>query len=118
MELNEFEFFRDATLQICSSLDVEKALFNCLQYLRSFIPASHVALSLFEPVSRNLATLLVIDHLGGKKSLPSVPLSRQSANDLKAVVATRKTLIIDRTEEYSVVKELVPYIDFSNHSAL
>ncbi|MGO9018830.1 MAG: hypothetical protein ACLQVJ_10825 [Syntrophobacteraceae bacterium] len=42
MELSEYEFFRDATLQICSSLDIEKALFNFLHYIRSFVPASHV----------------------------------------------------------------------------
>ncbi len=118
MELSEFEFFRDATLQICSSLDVEKALFNCLQYFRSFIPASHVALALFEPSSRNLTTMLVIDHLGGKKSLPPVPLSRESVKDLVSVVATGKILLIDRTEEYSVVKDLRPYIDLAHHSAL
>jgi len=49
MELSEYGFFRDATLQICSSLDIEKALFNFLHYIRSFIPASHMVLSLFEP---------------------------------------------------------------------
>ncbi len=42
MELSEYQFFPDATLRICSSLDIEKALFNFLHYIRSFVPASHV----------------------------------------------------------------------------
>jgi hypothetical protein len=34
MELDRNEFFRQATLRICSGLDVEKALFNFLQYMK------------------------------------------------------------------------------------
>ncbi|MGA2227326.1 MAG: hypothetical protein ABSH41_23065 [Syntrophobacteraceae bacterium] len=34
MEPDKNEFFRQATLRICSSLDVEKALFNFLQYMK------------------------------------------------------------------------------------
>ncbi|MDR3554245.1 MAG: sigma 54-interacting transcriptional regulator [Syntrophobacteraceae bacterium] len=118
MELSEFEFFRDATLQICSSLDIEKALFNYLQHVRSFIPASHVAMALFDPGSRNLVKMLVIDHLGAKTSLPPVPMSRESAANLASNAASGGISIIDKLEEYSVAKDLRPYVDFSNHSAM
>ncbi|MDR3555667.1 MAG: sigma 54-interacting transcriptional regulator [Syntrophobacteraceae bacterium] len=118
MELNEFEFFRDATLQICSSLDIEKALFNCLQYIRSFIPASHVALSLFEPGSGSVVKMLIIDHLGGRKSLPPIPLSRDSAHDLRAMVATGRISTIEKLEDYPAAGFLSPYVDLANHSAL
>ncbi len=62
--------------------------------------------------------MLLIDHLGGKKSLPPIPMSRESANDLRSVVATGKILTIGRLEDYSAAKFLSPYIDLANHSAL
>jgi hypothetical protein len=85
MKLDEYEFFRDATLQICSSLDIEKASLNYLQHMRSIVPASHVALAQFEASSRNLMTMFILDHLGEKKSLPPIPMSRESVNDIMLV---------------------------------
>ncbi|MEN6439013.1 MAG: sigma-54-dependent Fis family transcriptional regulator, partial [Syntrophobacter sp.] len=60
MKLDENEFFRQATLRICSSLDVEKAMLNCLSYIRAFVPVSELKLSLLEPragIYRNLASV-------------------------------------------------------------
>ena len=66
MKLDENEFFRQATLRICSSLDIEKALFNCLQYIRLFMPASMISLGLFEPSTGVLRNLAMVDHAGSK----------------------------------------------------
>ena len=44
------EFFKDATLRICSSLEIEKALWHCLLYLRGHMPASQMSLHLYDPV--------------------------------------------------------------------
>jgi transcriptional regulator with GAF, ATPase, and Fis domain len=118
MELSEFEFFRDATLQICSSLDIEKALLNCLQYIRTFIPVTHVALGLFDPVSHNLVKMLIIDHLGERKSLPPIPMSAESADTLISRATEGGIFTVDRMEDFSVAQDLRPYIDLSNHSAM
>ncbi|MCP4688876.1 MAG: AAA domain-containing protein [Desulfobacterales bacterium] len=58
MKVDENEFFRQATLRICGSLDIEKALLKCLRYITRFLPVADMHLSLFEPgvnVIRNLA---------------------------------------------------------------
>ena len=49
MELDTNEFFRQATLRICSSLDIDKALLSFLDYIRPFIPVSRVHISMFDP---------------------------------------------------------------------
>jgi transcriptional regulator with GAF, ATPase, and Fis domain len=49
MEVDEKVFFREATLRICSSLDVEAFLYESFVYLRKFIPADHVSLSHYYP---------------------------------------------------------------------
>lgn len=39
MKINENEFFREATLRICGSIEIEKALSNCFNYMKTFIKA-------------------------------------------------------------------------------
>ncbi|GAB6906487.1 Sigma54 specific transcriptional regulator, Fis family [Desulfosarcina cetonica] len=47
MRIDKKGFFRDATLKICGSLDIEKALWQCLLYIRDFLPASQMSLYIY-----------------------------------------------------------------------
>ena len=60
MEVNENEFFRQATLRISSSLDIETAMGRCMDYLKRYIPVSGMMFALYEPnlnVGRLLASI-------------------------------------------------------------
>ncbi|MBW1800751.1 MAG: sigma-54-dependent Fis family transcriptional regulator [Deltaproteobacteria bacterium] len=57
MVFDENEFFRQATLRICSNLDFEKAMQECLFYLRAFMPADMLHLTIYD---RGLAALKTI----------------------------------------------------------
>src|SRR5208283_3462179 len=118
MKLDENEFFRQATLRICSSLDIEKALLSCLQYIRLFMPASMMSLGLFEPSTGVLRYVAMVDHAGSKITLPPTQLSREAIKEIEADAGSRDVRVIDRGAKPSVVKILRPYIDLSNHSAL
>jgi len=47
MPVDEKEFFREATLRICGSLDVETFLYESFKYIRKFIPADTILLTHF-----------------------------------------------------------------------
>ncbi len=47
--VDENEFFREATLKICSSLEIEKALWKILIYLRQFISVDALFLNVYDP---------------------------------------------------------------------
>ncbi|SLM28540.1 Transcriptional regulator, NifA subfamily, Fis Family [Desulfamplus magnetovallimortis] len=47
ISLNENDFFREATLKICGSLEIEKALHQCLLYIRQFIPAGQMGFHVY-----------------------------------------------------------------------
>ncbi|MGA2028140.1 MAG: sigma 54-interacting transcriptional regulator, partial [Syntrophobacteraceae bacterium] len=117
MKLDENEFFRQATLRICSSLDIEKALFNCLQYIRLFMPASMMSLGLFEPSTGVVRNLAMVDIAGSKTTLPPTQLSREAIEEIEAHAGSR-VRIIDRGANPALAKVLRPYIDLSNHSVL
>ena len=52
--------FREATLRICSSLDVGVALRRCLKYLTRHIPARGMNLCLFQPSSGTLHSIAYV----------------------------------------------------------
>jgi len=49
MNVDENVFFREATLRICSSLDIVMALKRCFEYIRAFIPADGMTLHILHP---------------------------------------------------------------------
>ena len=118
MTLDENEFFRQATLRICSSLDIEKALSSCLQYIRLFMPASEMFLGLLEPGTGVLRSLGIVDYGGNKKSIPLTPLSREAIREIESDARSGDIKTIDWARYPSLTKALHPYIDLSNRSGL
>ena len=49
MSIDENEFFRQATLRIFSSLNMDTALAQCMGYLKAHIPLSGMGLGLYDP---------------------------------------------------------------------
>jgi len=118
MELDKNEFFREATLRICSSLDIEKALFNLLQYIRLFMPASKVCLGLYEPSTGILSSFVVVDLAGNRELFPPIQMSREAILEIESVLKEGDIRIIDGSAHYEVRKVLRPYIDLSNNCYL
>ena len=47
--IDKNSFFREVTLRLCSSLEIEKGLSACLEYIRNHMPADALSLQQFEP---------------------------------------------------------------------
>jgi len=63
--VDENDFFREATLRICGSLEIEKALWDCLIYIRDYIPADMIFMSVFDPGTNTGEILAKADLQGG-----------------------------------------------------
>ena len=118
MNLNENEFFRQATLRICSSLHIEKSLLNCLHYLRLFMPASKVSLGLLKQETGTMTNLVIVDHAGNTRFLPPIQLSRQVMQELEASAKVNDIRIEGPRKSDSVTQSFLPYIDLREHSVL
>lgn len=58
--MNDGEFFREATIRICGSLDAGKALLSCLQFIRDHIPADRLAFTVYDTDAGAFITLAVV----------------------------------------------------------
>lgn len=66
MTVKETVFFREVTLRICGSLEVERALWQSLLYIRDFIPADSMTLSTYDlerGISKTIAMATVKEGL-------------------------------------------------------
>ncbi|SDB60059.1 Transcriptional regulator containing GAF, AAA-type ATPase, and DNA-binding Fis domains [Desulfonatronum thiosulfatophilum] len=58
--MDENVFFREATLRICSSLNLQRAMERTLEYISGYIPADSLQIGLFDPDLRVLRSIVRI----------------------------------------------------------
>ena len=57
MHVDENEFFREATLRICGSLEIEKALHSCFLFLQKYIPLDRAYLQCGDSGKSSMRTI-------------------------------------------------------------
>jgi transcriptional regulator with GAF, ATPase, and Fis domain len=77
MNIDENDFFRSATMKICSSLDIEIAMWRTMQFLQDFIPADEMYLHLYEPGLGAMHTIAGATASSGRKMDRITPLPQQ-----------------------------------------
>jgi len=84
-KIDKNEFFREATLRICGTFEIEKALWNCFKYISKFIKVDKVCLHYFIPEKKYGIIFAMADHDGGQrvniKAVPLPDVSRKMNND-------------------------------------
>ncbi|MDD5243843.1 MAG: sigma 54-interacting transcriptional regulator [Syntrophorhabdaceae bacterium] len=74
MKIDENQFFREITLRICGSLDIEKALWNCYLYTTNIIPADELILTVYDPGAGTLDVVATANNKGGMNRADKVPM--------------------------------------------
>ncbi len=60
MKVNRNDFFRQATMRICGSLDIETAMRSCFKYIETVMPVTGMALHLLDNLLVNLQTIALV----------------------------------------------------------
>jgi transcriptional regulator with GAF, ATPase, and Fis domain len=74
MKVDEKEFFREITLRICGSLEIEKALWHCFLYVSKLMPADELILTVYDPFSGTLDVVATANENGGIAGTDKVPM--------------------------------------------
>jgi transcriptional regulator with GAF, ATPase, and Fis domain len=86
MSVDENVFFRETTLRICSSLDIETALKSCFEYIGRFIPVTRMSLHVLDD---ELNLLRFVASVGGdlpEGSEQVLPLPEKGRNERAALL--------------------------------
>jgi transcriptional regulator with GAF, ATPase, and Fis domain len=108
MVIDEKDFFRQATLRICSSLDIQTVMRRCLEYLVLIMPADWMRLNLYERGLGSLRTIAIATSFGDVKIDTISPLS-QEARDFLARPDIPDVRIVNRPDSDPVIKDIQKY---------
>jgi len=116
MSIDENDFFRKATMQICSSLDFEIAMWRCMQFLKDFIPADEMYLHLYDSGLRALRTIAGATASEGKKMDSITPLPKEVGTALEKHF--QSMYILNRPELEPGLQFMLQYYGRPDTSAL
>jgi transcriptional regulator with GAF, ATPase, and Fis domain len=117
MNVDENVFFREATLRICSSLDIETALKRCFEYLHAFIPATGMTLHILDPdlnLLKFVASVGVTQLKGIERVLPLPGKGRDKrASDLQAAfLKNEATVLMLHPDQEEGLPEILEQLGF------
>ncbi len=109
--LDENLFFREATLRLCSSLEIETALKRCYEYIRPFIPVKRMGLHLVD-LEEN--TLQFVAHVG--VDLPEnyehiVQLPEKGRRERAATLKGGDVLLINQPDPNLLPREVLERLE-------
>ena len=110
MDLDEKEFFRETTLRICGSLEIEKALWKCFIYIRDFIPADQAYLAYHDPNMGVVRVLATATTEGGRRSNLQVHIPT-GIRDQVISGKFPEVFIVDRAESHPIFKYALDVVD-------
>jgi len=111
MKIDEKDFFKQATLKICGSLEIEKAMWQCLLYVRNFIPANQMNLHVYDQSLGIVETIAHATPGGGElMSLKTSfsPESRKALLDQRSVQLRTHSKPADREVLKEFISKLSP----------
>ena len=86
MKVDENEFFKEVTLRICGSLDLDKALWHCFIYVSEVIPADEISLTIYDLEMGVLERVVTADSTRGALCTDKVHMPAPLRRELDEVV--------------------------------
>lgn len=114
--MDENLFFKQATLLLCSSLDVETALWRCFQFVREHLPADAMYLNIYEPSISGIRYIAMADSDGGRKIEKSIKLPVGLIQAIESGKRLKDYLIFNTPEDDPLGLIITSEFNLSNHS--
>lgn len=103
------EFFREATLRICGSLEIQKALQDTLFYLRRFMPVQGISVNIYRNDTREVETVADVTEEGTRALAVRTPVPHDLQVAIEEHIHYRERQLLGnwslyRTEEDGITK--------------
>ncbi len=93
MGIEASDFFREATLRICGSLDIEVAMQQCMHYLSRFLPATRLCFHIYDRERGVVETVAMATATSGRVMSLRTALSDRGRRQVEAQRSSRIKLV-------------------------
>jgi transcriptional regulator with GAF, ATPase, and Fis domain len=115
--VDENTFFRESTLRICSSLDIEKAMQRCLQFIVASIPASRMCFHIYDRELGIVETVAMATVAACEAMTLRTPLSARGRWQVEEQRSSR-TKLVERMGDDAVAGPVVRHFGDEDLSGL
>ena len=116
--IDESKFFREVTLRICGSLDLEKALWRCFLYVREVMPADELVLTVYDLGLGVLEMVASADEEGGKLRTEKIPMPSHLRKELEEVLQHPRVRRSDDVSRDPIVAKFVKGVGWPSDSSI
>jgi transcriptional regulator with GAF, ATPase, and Fis domain len=91
MAIDNNEFFREVSIRICGSLEIEKAMLSCFEFVSRIIPVDELIITIHDLENKCIKNVATADSLGAHliseeiPTTPMLPLEIKDANKFSRV---------------------------------
>ena len=117
MTIDESEFFREATLRICGSLEIESAMQQCLQYLSRYLPATSMSFHIYDRQLGIVETIAMATIDSCRAMALRTPLSARGRRQVEEQRSNRAKLM-ERSGDDAVAGPVVRQLGIEDHPGL
>jgi transcriptional regulator with GAF, ATPase, and Fis domain len=89
MGIDESQFFRETTLRICGSLEIEKAMQRCLQFMARYIPAGRMCFHVYDRELGIVETVAMANVTSSEAMTLRTPLSAKGRRQVEEQRSSR-----------------------------
>ncbi len=115
--IDENDFFRQMTIRICGSLDLDRSLQHSLLYLRSFMPVDEIFLHLYEQSLGAIRTIAAVTSADSRNPEKITLLTREGRMSLEKP-GVQNVRIVNRPESDPVIAKIAESFRIPGSSAL
>jgi transcriptional regulator with GAF, ATPase, and Fis domain len=98
LEIDDYKFFREVSVRICGSLEIEKALVSCYEFLRDVMPIDELMLVVYDRELGSSTIKAIASAEGGRSCSEETPLPsclRREFEEVEQHPRTRKINAFD-----------------------
>jgi transcriptional regulator with GAF, ATPase, and Fis domain len=117
-KVDENEFFREMTLRICGSLEIEKALWNSFRYLRDILPADELMLTVYDSDSGVLEVVATANDDGGFAGSDKIPMPQRFRRQLEEPLKFARVRTLDHAYDDGIFAEVANRYSWTESSLI
>ncbi len=116
--VDENQFFREVTRRICGNLDIEKALLDCLSYLKEFIPVETMLLNTYERDIGAIRNIAQVSESPMERWYDTIPLPPDVRAKILKKTPSFKVKIVDDPETDQIARVVAKHTNIDKWCSL
>ncbi|MCX8110323.1 MAG: sigma 54-interacting transcriptional regulator [Syntrophorhabdaceae bacterium] len=116
--MDENQFFREVTMRICGSLEIDKALWQCLLYIKDILPADELIMTVYDHDAKTLDIVATASIDGGVLRSDKIPMPEHLNRQLEEPSKFPRVRISDDVYKDEIVSKVAEQLKWPDSSII